>query len=432
MAKWPWILGAGAAGLVGAQLPGEAGLVLAVLLATMVLWIGEVMPLAATGLLSSLLLILVGQDTSDVFTAYFDPVVVLLLGGFFLGVALSKHGLDVALADMVLARTGGSPRWTLLAIMLLTAVFSMWISNTASTAIMLPLALGLVVGHPDEKGMAKGLVLGVAFSANVGGIATPIGTSPNPIALRFLRDAGHEVSFLEWMVRMTPLAFAMVFVLWGILLWLYPISGHARIKRRPRAGFSRDAWKVVALFAVTVGFWLTEHLHGLSPSVVSVGAVVGLFALGVLQENDIGAAGWPTLLLIGSSLALGDAVLATGLDGHMGRGLAALVDGQGWLAFLVVGVGALVLTIMGSNTAAAVIMVPIAMSLAAAWQAPVVPLTLMATAVLSMDFLVPMGTPPNAMAYGTGHVNVAQMARPGAVASLVGILLASSCAMWLW
>ncbi len=429
--KWKpaaWLLGAVLAAGFGLLLPGQQGLVLAILLFTMVLWVSELLPLAVTGLLSSLLLIVVGLEAKPVFAAYFDPVIVLLLGGFFLGVALRKHGLDRTLAGWMMQRTHGSAKWTLLALMLTTATFSMWISNTASTAIMLPIALGLV-GTGRSPNLAKALVLGVAFSANVGGIATPIGTTPNPIALRFLADAGIQVSFLGWMVRMAPLTFAMVGLLWLILVRMYPADDAVA---PPDVSHHKVHWGLVAVFGITVTLWLTGDLHGFSAATVSLLAVVLLFATRTLHEEDIRAADWPTLLLIGSGLALGDAALRTGLDGRFAGAIDAMIQGSGFTTFLLVGAAAIVMTIMASNTAAAVIMIPIVLQLGAEWGAPVMPLTLLATAVLSMDFLVPVGTPPNAMAYGTGHINVAQMARPGAIASVAGVLVASAAAYWLW
>ncbi len=407
------MIGALAAASLSLFIDGTPRLVLAIVLLTMVLWVGEVLPLAATALLSSLLLILLADfEPRGVFSSYFDPVVVLLLGGFFLGVALQKHGLDELLAGLVMRRAGSRPASVLLALMLTTATFSMWISNTAATAIMLPIALGVVVKGPKASAdnLARTLVLGVAFSANVGGIATPIGTTPNPIALRFLADAGYGVSFLGWMARMLPLALALVFVLWFILLRVFPIGGAPLDVPATASRLTGRQGLLIGIFVLTVVLWLTTDLHGVTAAVVAIVPIVLLFMFRLLDEQDIHKVGWPTLLLIGGGLALGEAASESGLDGVFAAAISGIVGGSGMVAFLIVGAAALALTVMASNTAAAVIMIPIVVQLGTDWGTSVPALTLLTAAVLSLDFMVPVGTPPNAMAYGTGRVNVAEMA----------------------
>ncbi len=432
-----WFLGALAAAGVSLLAPvgGDARIVLAIVAFSMVLWVSETLPLAITAMGASLLLILLaGQEPADVFAAYFDPVIVLLLGGFFLGLGLSKHGLDQTLAAWVMRRAGNRPAMVLLAMMSTTAAFSMWISNTASTAIMLPIALGIVTANPGGQGnLARNLVLGVAFSANVGGIATPIGTTANPIALRFLAEAGAPISFLGWMARALPLAIFMVLALWVILLRVYPIGREALETPVAPAHLTPPQKLVLATFVLTVGLWLTTDFHGVPASVVAVVPIVLLFVLRVLEESDIGKAGWPTLLLIGGGLALGDAVTATGLDGVFAQSIERVVgDRGGLLAFAAVATASVIMTLFASNTAAAVIMIPIVIQLATTWNVPLQAMTMLAAVALSLDFLVPVGTPPNAMAYGTGHVSVVQMVRAGALASLVGIASVTALAWLFW
>lgn len=416
-----------------APLGSEARIVLGILVLAMVWWIGEVLPLAITGLAASLLLIVVARRPAvDVFAVYFDPIIVLLLGGFVMGVALSRHGLDVALAGWLMRRAGTRPSVVLLALMTTTATFSMWISNTASTAMMLPVALGIVAGNAGRSdNLARALVLGVAFAANIGGIATPIGTTANPIALRFLAEAGIHVTFLGWMVRTVPLALLMILVLWRILLIIYP-PGPGQLHtpgEAPQIG-ATQRW-VMTIFAITVVLWLTTDLHGIAASTVALLPIIALFGTRLLDEQDIGKAGWPTLLLIGSGLALGDAISATGLDALFARGLTVM-SVQGYVAFLVVAAASILMTLLASNTAAAVVMIPIVIQLGTAWSLDTTALTVMAAAALSLDFMVPVGTPPNAMAYGTGHISVAQMAKAGIWVSLAGAVLAASLAWWFW
>ncbi len=418
-----------------APLDLSARWVLAILAFTMVLWISETMPLAITGLLASFLLIIIAnRPTTDVFAAYFDPVIVLLLGGFVLGVAMQRHGLDATLAQLLLRRTGTHPRWILLGIMGITAAFSMWISNTASTAIMIPIALGIVAANPrSTENLPRTLVLGVAFAANVGGIGTPIGTTANPIALRFLADAGTSISFLGWMIRAVPLVILMVLTVWCLLLWVFPIGREPLAAPGAAHRLTRPQWGVLGVFLLTVALWLTTDLHGVSSAVVAVVPVVLLAGLRLFGEKDLHDVGWPTLLLIGGGLALGDAVTSVGLDRVFADGVAAVVGERGGLfAFAAIALGAVVMTVFASNTAAAVIMIPIVIGLATTWGIPLEGITMLAAAALSLDFLVPVGTPPNAMAYGTGHVSVAQMARVGSLASIAGVVFAALLAWSYW
>ncbi len=432
-----WLASALLLGLLAAQIPlgGSAPAVLGIVVFAMVVWVSETIPLAVTALASSALLVVVaGMPSVDVFAAYFDPIIVLLLGGFFLGVALSKHGLDVKLAAFVMRRVGSRPATILLAIMATTATFSMWISNTASTAIMLPIALGIVTANPGSKdNLARCLVLGVAFSANIGGIATPIGTTANPIAIRFLAEAGAPISFFGWMARAVPLVVALMVLLWWILLRVYPIGTDPLHTPPANGGTTTPQRLVMGVFFLTVLLWLTTDLHGVPASLVAVVPIVLMAVLGVLGEEDIYKVGWPTLLLIGGGLALGDAVTTSGLDATFADAIAGVVGNRGGLvAFAAIAAAALLLTVFASNTAAAVIMIPIVLQLATGWNLAPQGITMLAAAALSLDFLVPVGTPPNAMAYGTGHVSVAQMAKVGVWASLAGLILATGAAWWFW
>lgn len=434
--RFAWTLAAAAAyGLVQfAPLTPDQRHVLGVTAFAMVLWVSETYPLAATALASSFLLVIGGREMDAVFAAYFDPVVVLLLGGFFLGVALTRHGLDVALANRVLHRAGRRPSTVLLAVMVATAVFSMWISNTASTAIMLPIALGLVATQPNApEDLPRAFVLGVAAAANIGGIATPIGTTANPLAISFLADAGVDVGFFDWMVRAAPLAVLMVVAAWAILLVVFPIGRTAIEPPAASEAFTRPQWGVMAVFLLTVVAWLTSDLHGHGAAFVALGAVLALFATGLVGQDDITKAGWPTLLLIGGGLALGEAIADSGLAGALADALAAhLLDAARAVVFIVVAITGVALTMFASNTATAVIMMPIAISLSDLLGLAALPLVMLSAVALSMDFLVPVGTPPNAMAYETGHVSVRQMLRSGSLLTVAGVGLATSLALLFW
>lgn len=406
--------------------------VIAILVAAMVLWVGEILPLGITALASSLaLVLLVGTTPKAVFAAYFDPVVLLLLGGFLLGVALRRHRLDEALAVVTLRYVGTSPAIVLLALMGITAIFSMWVSNTATAAIILPIAASLVGAGPPTRGRA--FVLGIAAAANIGGVATPIGTPANAIALRFLADAGVAVTFLGWMARVVPLAIVLVLVAWLILLRTHPVGGERIVA--PGASRGRLAavqWRLMVLFAATVMAWLTVDWHGIDAAVVAGLAGVALFALRLLEEGDLSKVNWDTLLLIGGGIALGDAVQSVGLDDRLATSLAD-VGTAGSLVALAALVGvAILLTLVSSNTAAAVLLVPLALLWAGPWDVPVRDLAMVAAVAVSFDFLVPMGTPPNALARATGLVDVRGMLRSGVPITLASACLLVLAAYWFW
>lgn len=410
----------------------DASVVVAILALAMVLWIGEALPLGVTALASSLLLVAwLGADAKTVFAAHFDPVIVLLLGGFLLGVALHKHGLDAVLATATLRRVGSKPSIVLLAVMGLTAVFSMWISNTATTVIMLPIAVSLI-GTTPRAGRGRAFVLGVAAAANIGGIATPIGTTANPIALRFLAEAGHEVSFLGWVVRATPLAAALVVVAWAIIVFFHEIGDDVLQPPREAPRLARPHWMLMTLFGTTVLLWFTTPWHGQPPELIALGAGIALFVVGLLTANDLAKVSWDVLLLIGGSIALGQAVQAVGLDAVIADRLAVAGEHGPLLGFLAVAVVGVTLTLVTSNTAAAVLLVPLSLQWAPAWG--VAPLALVMTAAISVsfDFVVPVGTPPNAMARATNLVDVRGMMRSGVPITVAAVLVLVLVARFLW
>jgi sodium-dependent dicarboxylate transporter 2/3/5 len=324
----------------------------------------------------------------------------------------------------------------LLGFMALAAGFSMWITNTAATAILLPIALGVVVGNgltPGTSRYGKALVLGIAYGATIGGIATPVGSTPNPIAVRFLREAGTPIGFLDWVVKLAPLAALLILAAAAVLLSFYRPE-LARVERpTARPQLDRKMAGVVAIFLVTVALWLTGSLHGVSAAAVSVVPVVALFVTRLLTEDDMARVDWGTLLLIGGSLALGQAIIASGLADAMGGFLAGALGGLPVVAvFFAITMFAIGLTVFTSNTAAAAILIPIVIPLAGVLGVPATPLVLLVMAGVSVDFLVPVGTPPNAMAYATKAVRVKDMLRAGAPLVVVAGLLATGLAVLYW
>ena len=207
------------------NIPNQAHIVLAILITVGSLWLTEAMPIHVTSLFIPLFLVLfAGINVTESFVPFFDPVVVLLMGGFALAYALQKYHLDESIAHFFIIKIGTSPKRFLLAIMLATAFLSMWMSNTATTAVMMPIVLVILADSglkPLNSSYAKAAVLGVAFSATIGGLGTIIGTTPNAMAIKFLRDEGIRLSFLGWMYHALPFTIIFLFVVWFLIINIY-------------------------------------------------------------------------------------------------------------------------------------------------------------------------------------------------------------------
>ncbi|MGH7673342.1 MAG: SLC13 family permease, partial [Gemmatimonadales bacterium] len=424
-----------------------------------------VVPLAATALLPLVVLPLAGPRRIDAVAAsYADPIIFLFLGGFFLAAASERWGLHRRLALAVIDGVGTEASRVVLAIMLATAFLSMWISNTATAALMLPITVALrAFTLRDAPTFGTALVLGMAYAASIGGVATLIGTPPTAIfAAAAARLAGRPIGFAEWLGVGLPIALLMLGACWLLLVRvLFPVRGvlpglERLVKDERRA---LGAWgageriTVLVLAAAALAWVLREPKHfgtftvpglsdlapGLSDAGIAVAAALLLFVAPVsLTERrftlDWEAAAripWDVLLLFGGGLALAAAFDVSGLAAWLAQRLGGL---RGAPPVLVIGAVTLffvLLTELASNTATAAMAMPIVAALAPALGVP--PLGLMAAAALgsSLGFMLPVGTPPNALAYGTGAVTTGQMARAGIWLDLIGVAVITAV-ITLW
>lgn len=432
------------------------------------LWVTGALPLAVTSLLVPALLGVLGVYSrfEDALSGFADPVVFLFLATFVLAAALQRHGLDRRVALRLVARFGSSPRRLVLGVMVTTAVLSMVVSNTATAAMMLPIAVGLVaeLDAGDTDNLHVSLVLGTAYAASVGGVGTLVGTPPNAIAVATLRETlGVDVSFFDWLAVGLPVVAVTLPVVWAVLTyWLYPprvadVSAARDAARAELAGLGpldaaarRTAGVFLAVAVLWVlgglGFlaadvlpdaWHVTLFGGSGPSVFdTVGhtgvlyyALVGLLAvpalvlLGCVDESDVfRGVDWPTLLLFGGGISLADALS----DTRATEWLAAVVfDGLALPVFLALVALVVLVTVafseLASNTATVAILAPVLVALGAT-VAPAYGLTAAAAGVTlvlaaavgaSFGFALPVATPPNAIAYGTGEVTRDQMLRAG-------------------
>ena len=425
---------------------GERGALMLLILAAG-LWMTEALPLAATSLLIPLLQSVLGiQGFRQALQPFFDPVVMLLLGGFLLAVAVDKHDLDEYIAHLILSRFGGDARLLILLTMLTTALLSMWISNTASTALMLTIALRMTEEVRDSRGnLPKILVLGVAYSATVGGLATLVGTTTTAMAAGMLREmTGYEITFIGWSLLGLPITLTMIPIIWLLLLTLFPtdvrrlptLEGGRRLNPRQRL--------TLIIFIASIILWATGRLpqplarligwsgHGLSSGAVA--ALIGftLFLAGLLDAHDISRVDWGTLLLIGGGLSLGSALEVSGLTARIGGVILSLGGLPRALMLMLIAFLSLGVSIIASNTASAGILLPIVIGMSRALgMRPSIPAAIVGIAT-SLDFMLPVGTPPNAIAYSTGRVSLREMIKAGILLDIISGLLTTLMALTLW
>ncbi|MFH1445348.1 MAG: DASS family sodium-coupled anion symporter [Nanoarchaeota archaeon] len=405
-------------------IPFQAKVVLAITLFTGVMWLTEALPLHITGMFAAFLLVVCGGFSAEqVFHPFFDPIMVLLLGGFVLAVGMQKHKLDEFMALNFLNRFGNDPKFVLLGIMSITAFLSLWITNTASTLIMLPIVISILKYNGLKalrSSYGKAMVLGVAFAATIGGIGTIIGSTPNAIAVKFLADQGVILNFLDWMAFGIPIVIIMIPITWLLLIYVFkPEIKHLHVKKFKKK-ITKNQKIVLGIFLVTVVLWLTTAVHGITASVISVVPIILLYLFGMLRGKDFSKVNWAALILFGSGLSVGVAIHNSGLDSIIASTLSTMMVGQPIIIilFAVVIIGVL-LTAIASNTAAAAMFVPIIMPLAAAFGIDIIPLTILAAIAVSLDMIVPVGTPPNTIAYSSGYIKMKDMVKAGTIITAI-------------
>ncbi len=387
----------------------------------LVLWLSEVVPpYVPTFVLWALTPLLLGPfgeafGLGRVLAWSADPVLALFLGGFALGVAARRYGIDTWIAGLAVRFSRGR-RLALLALTATaTAVLSMWMSNIAAAAMMIAAVRPLLAGMPAGDRFRRALLVGIALAANVGGIATPIGSGPNAIAIAAI-SGERPVSFLSWMTFALPLTAGLLLAALLFLALRFRVSGATDLPAlAPAAPSGGGRWTVVVFFA-TVAAWLTEPVHGASAALVALGATALLFGSGLLGRDDLARLDWSTLILIAGGIGLGQLVEASGL-------VAAVAGAVPWDAVSPVGrtlalcSAAAILSALMSNTAAATVLIPLAASLD---PSPSTAVLIAVSASLGIPFVI--STPPNAMVAGEG-VRSTDLLVPGLLVMVLGVLL---------
>jgi sodium-dependent dicarboxylate transporter 2/3/5 len=425
-------------------------------------WMTEALPLAVTAMLPLILFPVLGlRDLEATTPSYAHPLVFLFLGGFLLARAMRVWALDRRLALTVLRYVGQSPRGTIAGIMAVTAFLSMWVSNTATTMVMLPIGLS-VVGTFTERdprlaeAAAPALLLGIAYAATIGGMGTLVGTPPNALFAAFMAEAyGIEVGFLRWMAIGVPLVLVLLPLAWLVLTRLaFQVGGAgspggSAVVRDQLAGLgrmSRAERLVAAVMLLVAGCWIFRPLleaalpglHLSDAGIAMTGALLlfllpadlkaGRFLLAWREATEIR---WDVLILFGGGLALAAAIGESDLADWIGAqltGLAALP-----MLLLLLAVGALIVGLgeLASNTAMAAVFLPVAGATALGMGEPAFLLTLPVALFATLGFMLPVATPPNAVIFGSGAVQIGHMLRAGAILDVVGIVVVALAIMTL-
>ena len=409
-------------------------------------WVLEPIPIPATSIIPFAAFPLVGVLTdAQVATAYGHRMIILLMGGFILSTAMARNQAHRRLAQLMLSLVGGkSPRRVVLGFMLATAVCSMWISNTATTLMLLPVALA-VLDQEGAENLGVPLLLGMAYSASIGGLGTPIGTPPNVIFMGVYREAmdGKEIAFLDWMKVGVPAVVLLLPVAW---LWLTRHLGKGRELTVPSLGPWRSPERrVLVMFCITALAWMTRTAPGggwsallgtpgAGDSTVALAAVVMMFLIPsgegepLLDWETAAKIPWGILILFGGGIAIARAFQESGLSAALGQLLSGMAAWPLSLTTLLLCLSVTFLTEVTSNTATTTLLMPV---LAAAGKAAgIEPALFMVPAALSAScaFMLPVATAPNAVVFGTGRFTVKQMATEGFAINLMGaVLLTAWC-----
>ncbi len=351
---------------------------------------------------------------------FFSSVVVLLLGGFVMAQAVKRYGIDTWLLRKLLHRIGNKPAAVLLGMMVMCAFLSMWISNTATTALMMAVAIPVVNTFPGNEPFKKAMILGIPFSSNIGGIGTPIGSPPNAIAIGFLEQTGYEMSFLGWMTIGVPIVIVLILVCWLILYYLFrPKIEHVELEVAEEVeSLDRRSKFIIAVFVLVVILWLTSSLHGIPSSIIALIPFVIFFGLRLLDDDDLRELGWGILFIVGGGMSLGVAMRESGLSEWMVAQIDFAAMGTLGILFLLAAVAAIMTTFI-SNSATANLLLPIVVGISA-----VSPMSsaLVVAIVSSAAMILPVSTPPNAIAYGSGHIAVRDMARAGTLVTAISLI----------
>ena len=424
--------------------------VIAIFVFTAMMWILEVIPTWTTSVVAIVSILLttsnkglgfliakenVGTLTNykDIMAAFADPVIMLFLGGFVLAFAATKVGLDVQLAKVMLKPFGTNPKTVLLGVLLVIGVFSMFMSNTATAAMMLTFLTPVLATLPKDGGGRISLALAIPIAANIGGMGTPIGTPPNAIALGALQEAGYNITFAGWMLRMVPYVILMLVIAWFLLMKLYPFKAKSielKIEGQEVKVTPFQKYVVWVTFALTIILWVGESIFKINSNIVAMIPFAVFSATGIMKARHLEHINWAVLWMVAGGFALGTALNQTGLAST----LIKTIPFASWNALVVMLVGGFICYFLSnfiSNSASANLVVPILIVVGKAMAGNPgfealggVPAMIIGVAIAaSVAMCLPVSTPPNALAHSTGMITTKQMATVGIIMGAVGLTI---------
>ena len=426
--------------------------VIALFVFAALMWIFEIIPNWTTSLLVIVISLLTVSDKGiglfcdpkfgqlvgfkSIMASFADPVVMLFMGGFVLAIMAEKYGLDVTMGRGLLSVFGTKPKIVLLGFLIVISIFSMFMSNTATAAMMLAFLAPVLATLPaDDKGKI-GLALSIPVAANLGGIGTPIGTPPNATAVRFLSEANAEISFMDWMVHMIPYVIVMILVAWVLLQIFFPFKTEKLVLEIPE-NKKEKSWKSTVVWITFIGtilLWMTESITKINSNIVALIPLGVLTACGIFTKEDIKEINWSVLWLVAGGFALGTCLQGTGLA----KVLINAIPFGSMSVVLVLVVAGLVCYFLSnfiSNSATAALLIPILIVVAEGMADPAAAnnaqflalggskaMIVFIAMCASIAMLFPISTPPNAIAASTGLVETKEMAKVGIIIGVVGFI----------
>ncbi len=427
------------------RVPYHSKIALALLFVVAALWLLEPVPLAASALLIPVVIVVTGvTDANTVLQPFFHPIIVMFLAGFLMAEGMRRTGLDRLTALAIVRRASAKPAYLMLTMMSITAFLSMWMSNTAAVAIVLPIALAVLGKVPEvageQRSFAKAMILGVAYAGTIGGIGSAIGTPANMLAMTFLSEfTGHEMVFADWFKYGLPMVILMVPIMWAYLLLTFRVRKlNLDLKQAIRGEdlnglhMTRDQKIIGLIFLVIVALWLTETLHGIDSEIVALAGALMLFFAQTIQAEDLNRINWNALLTFGGGMAIGSILLVTGVSDWISMQLIGLGGLPPMLVVLLVAGLTVVIGALISNTACAAMLIPLAIPLAQILQIDPRLLVAVIAIASSIDFALVIGTPPTMLAYSTGFFQTSEIFKRGIVLDIIGVVLLSLGLIWLW
>lgn len=424
--------------------------VIAIFIFAACMWITEAAPIWTTSVLIMVLMLVATSDSMLAFfrpggvipenaisykaimAAFADPTVMLFMGGFVLAITASKYKFDAALAKVMMKPFGSKPPMVMLGFIVITALLSMFMSNTATAAMMLAIMTPVLAKMPVDGRGRIGMALSIPLAANVGGMGTPIGTPPNAVAVKYLSESmGAPVDFGSWMIVMVPIVIIILAIGWFFLCKAFPFRKGLTLEVNIEGEFDKSpkAWVVYITFIVTILLWLTGKFTGLNSFVVALIPFAVFTICGIFDKKDLAKIDWDVLWLVAGGFALGVGLDKTGLAAH----LVEAIPFNTWPVLVVLigsGLLCIVMSTFMSNSATAALLIPILAAVGSGMQDQLgafggVPTLLIGLALsASLAMSLPISTPPNALAYAKGFIKTGDMAKMGVFVGIVGMIVA--------